>query len=223
MKLVVFDCDGTLVDSQNMIASSMQLAFELEGLEWPGRQATLSIVGLSLPEAIRILAPEHDEPVRARLGEGYKQAFFQQRTNPAFHEPVFDGGRDALEALAGRDEVLLAIATGKSQRGVRALLEREGWQGHFISIQTADDAPSKPHPAMVHQAMADAGVRAADTIVVGDTSYDMAMARAAGAGAVGVSWGYHEPVALRQHGSHVVIDRFGQLGGELDRLWEQGW
>jgi phosphoglycolate phosphatase len=185
MKLVVFDCDGTLVDSQNMIAASMQLAFENEGLTWPGRQATLSIVGLSLPEAMRILAPDHGGSVHDRLGESYKNAFFHLRMDPEHREPVFEGGHDVLKLLSGRDEVLMAIATGKSQRGVRALLEREGWQGYFVSIQTADDAPSKPHPAMVEQAMTQAGVRAADTIVVGDTSYDMAMARAAGAGTNG--------------------------------------
>lgn len=223
MKLVVFDCDGTLVDSQNMIAASMKLAFEGSDLEWPGREATLAIVGLSLPQAMMALAPEHGSEVHARLGAGYKSAFQRLRLDPAHREPVFDGGHAVLDQLSSRDDVLLAIATGKSQRGVRALLEREGWDGRFISVQTADDAPSKPHPAMVHQAMAEAGVGASDTVVVGDTSFDMAMARSAGAGAIGVSWGYHGADDLIVHGSHVVIDTFGDLPETLDRLWEAGW
>ncbi len=223
MKLVVFDCDGTLVDSQNIICAAMQRTFARSGRDWPGRTATLSIVGLSLPQAMARLVPDGNETLWNALGETYKHVFHELRQDPASREPLFDGAHAIVEELSGRDDLLLAIATGKSQRGVRAVLEREGWIDRFISIQTADDAPSKPHPAMVHQAMGDAGVAAADTIVVGDTSYDMAMARAAGAGAVGVSWGYHDVSLLEAGGSHVIIDTFHQLTDELHRLWELGW
>ena len=223
MKLVVFDCDGTLVDSQYLICSAMEQAFEKAGMVWPGRAATLAIIGLSVPQALQNLVPELDAGECRALGEVFKSAFNELRVDPAHHEPLYEGAREVMALLNGLEAVHLAIATGKSQRGVKLLLEREGWQGHFTSLQTADDAPSKPHPAMVHQAMAEAGVAARDTIMVGDTSFDMGMARAAGAGAIGVSWGYHETDELIRHGSHVVIDRFDELPGQLEALWEQGW
>ncbi len=223
MKLAIFDCDGTLVDSQNMIAASMERAFQSQSIAWPGRAATLSIVGLSLPQAMQVLAPDVPADARRRIAQSYKAAFFELRMDPAHLEPLFDGARSAVDELAGRDDVQLGIATGKSQRGVRAVLEREGWLDHFATIQTADDAPSKPHPAMVRQAADEAGVPVNRAIVIGDTSYDMAMARAAGAGAIGVAWGYHDAHSLVQHGAHDVIDRFEDLHAVLDGLWEQGW
>jgi len=223
VKLVIFDCDGTLVDSQNMIAASMEWAYRQEELTWPGREATLSIVGLSIPQAMEVLSPELPDDLRHRIGESYKVAFRHLRMDPSHHEPLFDGAGEVVGELVGRDDILLGIATGKSQRGVKALLEREGWHGHFVTIQTADDAPSKPHPAMVQQAVNEAGVQMSDTVVIGDTSFDMAMARAAGAGAVGVSWGYHERDDLVQYGAHEVIDRFHDLPDILHMLWEQGW
>lgn len=223
MKLVIFDCDGTLVDSQNMIAASMERAYGDEGLVWPGRSATLSIVGLSIPQAMEVLSPELPEDARVRVGENYKVAFGELRMDPAHQEPLFDGAGQVVDDLTGRDDVLLGIATGKSQRGVKALLEREGWTGRFVTIQTADDAPSKPDPAMVQQAVNEAGVQISDAIVIGDTSYDMAMARAAGAGAIGVSWGYHRTDHLVQHGAHEIIEHFTDLTGVLTSMWEQGW
>ncbi len=122
-------------------------------------------------------------------------------------EPLYPGAADAVAALARRDDIVLGIATGKSQRGVRAVLARHGLLEHFITIKTADDAPSKPDPGMVLHAMSEAGVAADDTVVVGDTVYDIAMARAAGAAAIGVTWGYHPRDALGQR-RRECVDRF---------------
>lgn len=220
MKLVIFDCDGTLVDSQNIIAESMRAAFEAERLDWPGREATLSIVGLSLAEAFARLVPDLPSEVRATLADRYREAFFRLRQDPAHHEPAFEGALDAIEALGRRSGVMLGIATGKSRRGVDAVLERFGLGGRFATIQTADDAPSKPHPGMVLRAMAEAGAGPADTIVVGDTVFDVEMARAARARAVGVSWGYHRPEALTAAGADRIALHFRDLAGHLDALWE---
>lgn len=214
MKLVIFDCDGTLVDSQHMICAAMDAAFAALGRPAPPREATLSIVGLSLAEAMRALTSDGDPDI-SPLVEAYKAAFHDLRANPEFHEPLFPGARDVLDRLSTRDDVLLAIATGKSQRGVRLVLGHHGLYDHFMSIQTADDAPSKPHPGMIYNALRAAGVDPADAVMVGDTTFDMEMACAAGVHAIGVTWGYHPASALRGAGAAILIDAFHDLDAAL--------
>ena len=209
MQLVIFDVDGTLVDSQNMIVAAQAASFAAHGLEPPSRERSLSIVGLSLEEAFAALVGP--EGPTASLAEGYRAAFQQLRGDPAYHEALFPGAASTLQRLRRLDGVRLGIATGKSQRGVRLLVEREGWEGYFATVQTADDAPSKPHPAMVEQAMQAVGAAPATTIMVGDSTFDMAMARAAGAGAIGVSWGYHAVEALRKAGAETIVTSFAEL------------
>ncbi|ABS64376.1 HAD-superfamily hydrolase, subfamily IA, variant 1 [Parvibaculum lavamentivorans DS-1] len=219
LRLVVFDCDGTLIDSQHMIVAAMAHAFETYGLENLPREKVLSIVGLSLDEAIHALVPDVEEPLRRRLTEAYKGAFHELRNRKELAEPLFPGVRETLEALAARENVLLGIATGKSQRGLRHALETHELGHYFVTLQTADDAPSKPHPEMLRRAMRAAGADARDTVLVGDTSYDMAMARAAGAHAFGVDWGYHAPEMLRVAGADIVLSDFSGLAPALDAIW----
>jgi len=221
MKLALFDCDGTLVDSQHVIITAMRETFAAENLPWPGREATLSIIGLSLKEAMAILAPGNDAEGREKLVQAYRNTFHRMRQDPAHHEPLFEGARETLQRLAARDDMLLGIATGKSQRGVKALLDREGLDRYFVTIQTADDAPSKPHPGMVLQAMAAAGAGPHETVVIGDTSYDMTMARAAGALALGVGWGYHPEHALVGAGAQDIVRKFNDMDAHLARLWQE--
>jgi phosphoglycolate phosphatase len=219
LKLVIFDCDGTLVDSQHMIVAAMSEAYAWHGMVVPPRQTVLSIVGLSLREAFETLGKGHPDFPVATMVERYKAAFHVMRDGEKHLEPLYPGAAAAIVSLARRDDVLLGIATGKSQRGVRAVLGMHGLLDHFITIKTAEDAPSKPNPGMVLDAMREAGVAPADTVVVGDTVYDIAMARAAGATAVGVAWGYHEASALQEAGAYAVIDRFDELGPMLERIW----
>ena len=216
MRLVILDCDGTLVDSQNGICAAMSEAFGGMGLTAPSRAETLAIVGLSLPEAFDVLAPGHDKATRVELAERYCDAFRECRRDPALSEPLFAGVRAAIEAFGVRDDVVLGIATGKSRRGVDRLFEREGWAQRFLTVQTADDNPSKPHPAMVLAAMAETGIGADRTVMVGDTTFDMKMALAAGVGALGVAWGYHTPDELREAGAHGVIEAGEHLASDVE-------
>lgn len=214
MKLVLFDVDGTLVDSQNLIVAAQRVAFAACGLEPPSRERSLSIVGLSLPEAFRALVgPEG--PIDA-LVQAYKNAFFELRADPANAEPLFPGVKECLHRLHRRNDVLLGIATGKSRRGVRHILERHGFETFFATIQTADDAPSKPHPGMIEQAMAEAGVAPEDTAMVGDSSFDMLMARATGVLPIGASWGFQPRAAILEAGADCIVDSCAELETVLE-------
>jgi len=216
--LVLFDVDGTLIDSQHMIVAAMDRAFASLDLPPPSRAATLSVVGLSLAEAMTKLLGTPDGPIEA-LGEAYKAAYFDLRRSGDAQEPLYPGALAAIEALAARDDVLLGLATGKSKRGVRAILDLHDLHGRFVTTQTADDHPSKPHPAMVLQALAETGVAPERAVMLGDTVYDIEMGRSAGCVAIGVSWGYHEPRALTAAGATTVLSAFDDLVPTLGSLF----
>lgn len=219
-RLALFDCDGTLADSQHEIATAMAQAFAEHGLDSPPPHFVRSIIGLSIPRAIRTLAPDLDEATQDRLADSYRDAYFTARTAAgASPEPLYDGIIPVIERLAA-DGWQLGVATGKSQRGLVRLLTAHGIIDRFVTLQTADHHPSKPDPSMVHTALADSGCLAQDTVVIGDTSYDMAMARAAGARALGVAWGYHDPAELRAHGADAIAERVTDLPALLSSLME---
>lgn len=213
-RLVVFDVDGTLVDSQAHILAAMTQAFAAQGLALPPRSEVLSIVGLSLPEAIAHLAPDLNEAEQASLVRGYKQAFSGLRATHL--SPLYPGAAMALEMLARDDGVVFGIATGKSRRGLDAILQAHGWTRRFATVQVADDHPSKPHPSMLLSCLRETGIDPACTVMVGDTRYDMDMARAAGVHALGVSWGYHPASTLGVN----VIGEFSALPAALHSIWE---
>jgi phosphoglycolate phosphatase len=209
-RLAIFDCDGTLVDSQHTICLAMEDCFQRGGLVPPDRAVIRRIVGLSLTEAIQALAPDAPPGLHRQLGQDYKSAFQRLRGSGMVDEPLFDGIGEMIAALAG-DGWLLGVATGKSDRGLAYCLAHHGITHHFVTLQTADRHPSKPHPSMIHQAMSDAGAMPQDTLMIGDTAYDIGMARAANVTAVGVAWGYHEPLELRAEGAHHVADVPGDI------------
>ncbi|WP_030541703.1 HAD-IA family hydrolase [Sphingobium sp. DC-2] len=202
-RLAVFDCDGTLVDSQHSICTAMTRAFEGEKLAAPDRAAILSVVGLSLPLAIARLLPDAEEDYHLHLSEGYKRAFQHLRRENMVSEPLYPGMAALIRDLDA-DGWLLGVATGKSDRGLALCLEHHGIAAHFVTLQTADRHPSKPHPSMLLSAMADAGASPETTVMIGDTSYDIDMALAAGTRALGVGWGYHQPAELVAAGAHGV-------------------
>ena len=217
IRLAIFDCDGTLVDSQHNICAAVEESFASNGLVAPPRNTIRRIVGLSLVEAMRMLLPDAEDGLHQRVAQDYKDAFFRMRSEGAMaEEPLYDGIADLLAALAAQGW-LLGIATGKSDRGLAHILAHHGIAGHFLTLQTADRHPSKPHPSMIETAMRDAGAVAEHTAMIGDTSFDMAMARAGGVRAIGVGWGYHPPEELIEAGAHVVVDDVAALAVALER------
>ncbi len=203
-RLALFDCDGTLVDSQHNICLCMEDAFTRASLIAPSRSDIRRIVGLSLFQAVQILIPGESEARIAQVAEDYKNAFRRLRGKGLVDEPLFDGITSCLDALEA-DGWLLGVATGKSDRGLALCLQHHGIRERFITLQTADRHPSKPHPSMIHQAMADAGASPETTVMIGDTSFDMAMGVTAGARSLGVDWGYHEPHELIAAGAYDVV------------------
>ncbi len=213
-KLAIFDCDGTLVDSQANICLAMEHAFDEAGMTPPSRHATRRIVGLSLVEAMRVMLPGADRQVHIEMAERYKASYLVLRNNGLEHEPLYDGIAGLLSSM---DESgwLLGVATGKSDRGLERCLDHHGIKGLFVTLQTADRHPSKPHPAMVYQALADAGTEAANAVVIGDTVYDIHMGKAAGTRTIGVNWGYHPVDELRGAGADAIAESMDELDAIL--------
>ena len=205
-RLAIFDCDGTLVDSGATIHRALSAAFEQNGLELPPPEVSRKVIGLSLTEAMAALLPEAPAERHVAIAEDYKRAFWTLRAAGEVEEPLFDGVLELLDLLE-QDGWLLAVATGKSDRGLRHCLEQHGIHARFVSLQTADRHPSKPHPSMVSQAIADAGAAPETSVVVGDTSFDMAMAVNAGARGIGAGWGYHDSDELLAAGAVAVAER----------------
>jgi len=209
-RLAIFDCDGTLVDSQHNIRAALEDCFAAHDLPVPPPEESRRVVGLSLVEAMEALYPGGTREMHVGLAETYKSAFQRMRARGTIDEPLFDGVADLLDSLES-DGWLMGVATGKSDRGLDLCLACHGLGSRFVTLQTADRHPSKPHPSMIEQAMADAGAASETTMMIGDTSYDIAMAGAAGVTAIGVAWGYHPPQELWAAGAHHVADHPGEV------------
>jgi phosphoglycolate phosphatase len=218
-RLAIFDCDGTLVDSGQTIYVALERALTAHGLVVPSPAQCRRVIGLSLVEAIAQLLPDQAQPLHLGVAETYKKSFHGMRAAGDVCEPLFDGIADLLHELE-REGWLLAVATGKSDRGLRLCLESHGIHARFVSLQTADRHPSKPHPSMVLTAMAEAGAEPGTTIVIGDTSFDMGMAVAAGAHAIGAAWGYHDAKELLDAGARAVAGSPADVLAIASRLVE---
>ncbi|OYU34185.1 HAD-IA family hydrolase [Novosphingobium sp. PASSN1] len=216
VRLAVFDCDGTLIDSQVNILRAMADSFTRHGLVPPPEHATRRIVGLSLLEAVQVLLPDAELALQQSLAQDYKTAFQRLRADRSLDpEPLYPGVAAGLAQLEAQGW-LLGVATGKSDRGLALALAHHGLTDHFVTLQTADRHPSKPHPAMLRAAMAEAGAEAGATVIIGDTVFDMGMGVNAGVRAIGVDWGYHEPDELREAGAETVVSDFATLIARLE-------
>ena len=210
LTLVIFDCDGTLVDGQHMIIDAMKQASKNCKIPYAGDEAVRRIVGLSLLEAITRVYPDltaHDHDL---IQTEFISHFRYLRTLDDHHEPLYDGIKDAIITLINMD-VLLGVATGKSTRGLINTLKNHNLEDHFVTLNTADDGPGKPDPSMINVALSDTGADKRNTYMIGDTTYDMQMAALAGVHSVGVTWGYHEKHELISSGANHIISHISEL------------
>ncbi|MGE3335476.1 MAG: HAD-IA family hydrolase [Rhodospirillaceae bacterium] len=217
LRLAIFDLDGTIVDSTANIVRAVHEAAACMKLDPPALHEIPLVIGLSLTEALGRLFPKLEHPRLLELDQHYRDCFNRFRTEPDFNEPLFEGAHEVLDALDAQG-VLLGIATGKAMRGVRHVLERHGLTQRFVTIQTPEHAPGKPHPEMIYRAMAETGAAPAHTVMIGDTSYDILMARAAGVSALGVAWGNHPATELHAAGAHLLVDRLSDLMHAISTL-----
>ncbi len=206
-ELIIFDWDGTLVDSEQHIVSSIAYAAEQSGLPVLDHDRTKQIIGLGMREALQSLYPGIGEEGVESMRRHYAEAFFQQETGEA---QLFDGVIDTLESLRSRGYTL-AVATGKSRRGLEKALDSTGLRLYFDVTRCADETRSKPHPMMLEQVIGSAGVSVERSLFVGDTEFDLEMARRIEMASIGVSYGVHDVPQLERHQPLRIIDHISEL------------
>ncbi|CAD5107812.1 HAD-IA family hydrolase [Zestomonas carbonaria] len=217
-RLLIFDWDGTLVDSIQRIVDSMRLAAESCELPWRDDAAIKGIIGLGLPEAIRSLYPElQDAPRVERFRRLYSEHYLAFEAEPS---RLFEGVAETLEAFRG-EGYRLAVATGKSRRGLDAVLAGHGWQDYFDVTRCADETASKPDPRMLHEILAHCRAAPEEALMVGDSAFDLRMARRAGMDAVAVGYGAQPLALLREEGPRLAIESFSELRAWLGRRTER--
>jgi phosphoglycolate phosphatase len=220
LKLVMFDMDGTLIDTQALIAEHMATTFAEAGLAVPTPGQVRRIIGLSLPQAMLKLLGSDDMDQASKLAEDYRAHYRASLVAAEGREGLFPGAREALDALKAQADTVMGIATGKGLAGVHRLTELHGIAGHFSTLQTPDHNPSKPHPGMMLRAMEETGADKHRTVIIGDTTFDMEMGKAAGAKTIGVTWGYHHVDELRAAGADILIESYSELAAAIDSLVE---
>lgn len=219
LKLAVFDCDGTLVDSLFSIIESMNAAFDQSGFPRPEEHSIRQLVGLPLDVTMETLLPHKDKADYDKLVSGYSAYWQELRHTGKLYQPLYPGVRETLEHLKTQGW-LLGVATGKSRRGLDLTLEEFELTDYFVTLQTADRARGKPDPDMLHRAMAEAGTNTESTVMIGDTTYDILMSVNAGTLAIGVEWGYHAEEELMQAGAQEFVKDYPELTSVLDQIWE---
>jgi len=212
--LIIFDWDGTLMDSVAQIVSSVKAAANDLGVPEPSDAAARDIIGLGLPEAMRVLFPQVPEADRLALRQRYAHHFVGGTGGQA---RPFEGAESLLDALRAQGRQL-AVATGKTRVGLDRVLGMTGWQGHFAATRCADETASKPDPRMLRELLRELRVPVARAVMVGDTTYDLEMARALGMASVGVTYGVHAPERLREHAPLALCDSLPALAACLASL-----
>lgn len=216
----MFDMDGTLIDTQALISEHMATTFAQAGLDVPTPAQVRRIIGLSLPQAMLQLLGSQDMEQANQLAEGYRAHYRASLVAAEGREGLFPGAREALDALREQSATVLGIATGKGLAGVHRLTELHGIAGLFSTLQTPDHNPSKPHPGMMLRAMEEIGAEKHQTVIIGDTTFDMEMGKAAGTKTIGVTWGYHHVDELRGAGADILIESYSELAAAIDSVLE---
>ncbi len=220
IQLAVFDCDGTIVDSQHSIVAAMHAAFEEYSLDLPSTEEVRRIIGLPLLEAISLLFPKGGADTHQKLREGYRAAYSSARERGQIHEPLFPGLNDAIDLLESTGWIL-GVATGKSHAGLVSTLQSHSLLERFFTLQTSDKAAGKPSPDMLLKAMSETGAEPRNTVMIGDTSFDMQMAQNAGTLAIGVAWGYHDVDELIAAGAAAIVHTCAEVPNAVSQLLEE--
>ncbi|MFP4132219.1 MAG: HAD-IA family hydrolase [Thiohalospira sp.] len=216
-RLMIFDWDGTLMDSEARIVAAMQGACRDLGLEVPDRERACDVIGLGLAEALRRLVPDLPDHRHAEMAERYRHYYLEADDTPT---PLFAGVPELLQGLESAGH-LLAVATGKGRAGLDRALADSGLAGRFHATRTAEETRSKPHPQMLEELLEFTGCEPGEAVMVGDTEYDLLMARNAGMPAVGVTWGVHHPERLRETGPEALVSDMEELARWLHGArWE---
>ncbi len=218
MKLVMFDMDGTLIDTAALITEHMTTTFAHAGLEPPTPEQSRRVIGLSLPNAMLQLLGTGDADLANTLAEDYRAHYRASLVSAEGREGLFPGCREVLDLLHERADTLLGIATGKGLNGVHRLTELHGIAEHFSTLQTPDHNPSKPHPGMMLRAMDEMGADKSQTVIIGDTTFDIEMGKAAGTKTIGVTWGYHDPRDLVGAGADILVEDYADLPAAIDNV-----
>ncbi|GLX76754.1 haloacid dehalogenase [Thalassotalea insulae] len=206
-KLVIFDWDGTVMDSVARIVSSMQSAAKDLALEIPSAEQVREIIGLSLPKAAEILFPKLTAAIGESLHQRYKVQYKALDTTPT---PLFDNAINLLEQLRQQDK-LLAVATGKGRDGLERVWQMTDTKHYFHSSRCGYECQSKPHPEMLEQILAELNVRPEEAVMIGDTRHDMAMAKNANVDRIGVTYGVDDKITLAQYQPKAIVDSLFEL------------
>ena len=218
-KLIVFDADGTLVDSQHALIEAMRAGFRSVGREVPSRNKLVGVAGLTPRDAFARLMPFVNDAELSEMALGYRHHYFEMHSQSVDGTALFPDVRNVLESLSDDPRFLVGLATGKSEQATKLMLEQFELDRIFDTVQFADRHPSKPHPSMLTTALSETATTPENAVVVGDTTADIQMAKTGGVTAIGVSWGFHSAEALKLQGAVCVIDRMTDLTGQLENIW----
>ncbi len=210
LRLAAFDLDGTLIDSAASIVEGIRACWSACGFPDIEAEAARRVIGLPWEESIRALLPGSGAAELAMIRAYHDDVTAGRRPAPPRDEKAFPGAHEALRALEAED-TLLAIVTSRGNHRVHDILESCGFGGRFLCVKTVDHGPGKPNPYLLRQAMAEAGVEPAETVMIGDTTFDVLMARNAGTAAVGVSWGVHPRDELTAAGAHRIAENWHEV------------